>query len=330
VSDNVAVVTGASGGVGRAIARAFGSEGFDVALIARESERLHEACRDLEREGVRALPIAADVAAFASLEAAAERVEAELGEIGVWVNDAMTSVLAPFTEITPDEFHRVTDVVYHGYVHGTRVALDQMRRRDRGTIIQVGSALAYRGIPLQSAYCGAKHAINGFSESVRTELLHDSSSVRVCVAQMPAMNTPQFEWVRTRLRRHPQPVPPIYEPEVAAQAVMHLVRHPRREMWVGASTIATIVANRLVPAALDRYLGRTGYDSQQTAEPVDPGRADNLETPVEKRFDEHGCFGDRASARSAALWCSMHRGLLSVVGVAAASAAAFAWARHHQ
>ena len=259
------VVTGASAGIGRATARLFGERGARVALIARGQAGLDGAVRDVQEAGGQALAISADVADYEQVTAAARKAEERFGPIDVWVNVAFTSVFAPFSEITAEEFRRVTEVSYLGFVHGTMAALALMRPRGRGTIVQVGSALGERSIPLQSAYCGAKHAINGFTSSLRCELLHENSGVRVTVVQMPAVNTPQFSWVRSRLPNHPQPVPPIYEPEVAARGVVFAADHPgRKEYWVGASTVATLLANRVVPAVLDRYLGRTGYGSQQT------------------------------------------------------------------
>jgi NAD(P)-dependent dehydrogenase (short-subunit alcohol dehydrogenase family) len=266
------VITGASGGIGRATARIFGERGARVGLIARGRAGLEGAAREVEAAGGTALPIETDVADHAQVEAAAGQVEEKLGPIDVWVNCAFASVFAPFREISPDEFRRVTEVSYLGFVYGTMAALARMQSRDAGTIVQVGSALGERSIPLQSAYCGAKHAINGFTPSLRTELLHEGSHVAVTVVQMPAVNTPQFSWVRSRLPRHPRPVPPIYQPEVAARAVVTAADHPRRkEYWVGASTAATITANRVVPALLDRYLARTGYGSQQSADPRSAG-----------------------------------------------------------
>ena len=265
------VITGASAGIGRATARLFGRRGANVALVARGEAGLAGAARDVEAAGGKALPIPTDVADFDAVQQAADRAESELGPIDVWVNVAFTSVFAPFTEIKPEEFKRVTEVSYLGFVYGTKAALAAMLPRDRGTIVQVGSALGYRAIPLQSAYCGAKHAINGFTESVRTELLHDHSNVRITIAQMPAVNTPQFSWVRSRLPRHPQPVPPIYEPEVAAQGVVFAADHPEhKEYWVGASTAGTIFAQKFAAPLLDRYLARTGYDSQQTGDLARP------------------------------------------------------------
>jgi NAD(P)-dependent dehydrogenase (short-subunit alcohol dehydrogenase family) len=305
------VITGASAGIGRATARLFGERGARVGLIARGQAGLDGAARDVEQAGGTTLAISADVSDYDQVTAAARKVEQELGPVDVWVNVAFTSVFAPFEEITAAEFRRVTEVSYLGFVHGTMAALALMRPRGRGTIVQVGSALGERSIPLQSAYCGAKHAINGFTSSLRCELRHENSGVHVTVVQMPAVNTPQFSWVRSRLPRHPQPVPPIYQPEVAARGVLYAADHPRRkEYWVGASTAATIVANRLAPAVLDRYLARTGYDSQQTSQPVEPGRPDNLLQPVDRSSGQdhgpHGIFDDRSHDRSPQLWLTEH------------------------
>jgi NAD(P)-dependent dehydrogenase (short-subunit alcohol dehydrogenase family) len=326
------VVTGASAGIGRATARLFGQRGARVALIARGQAGLDGAARDVEEAGGTALTISADVADYDQVAAAARQVEEQLGPIDVWVNVAFTSVFSPFREIAAEEFRRVTEVSYLGFVHGTMAALALMRPRGRGTIVQVGSALGERSIPLQSAYCGAKHAINGFTSSVRCELLHEDSGVHVTVVQMPAVNTPQFSWVRSRLPNHPQPVPPIYQPEVAARGVLYAADHPRRrQYWVGASTAATLLANRVVPAALDRYLARTGYAAQQTAQPAEPGRPDNLMQPVDggsgHDFGPHGAFDDRSHDRSPQLWMSQHAGVSAgaVAGVAVIGAFLAAW-----
>ena len=288
------VITGASAGIGRATARLFGARGARVGLIARGEEGLDGAAEDVTAAGGTALAVPADVADFGLLDAAATQIEDTLGPIDVWVNVAFTSVFAPFAEITPEEFRRVTEVDYLGFVYGTMVALARMRPRDRGAIVQVGSALGERSIPLQSAYCGAKHAINGFTSSLRCELLHDKSGVHVTVVQMPAVNTPQFSWVRSRLPRHPQPVPPIYQPEVAARGVLLAADHPqRRQYLVGASTVATVLANRVVPALLDRYLARTGYNSQQTSQAEPAGQPDNLWQPADGlRGEDHGAHGE--------------------------------------
>jgi len=293
------VITGASAGIGRATARLFAAQGANVGLIARGEEGLRGAAEDVTAAGGAAHAVSADVADFGQVDAAAEQIEEALGPIDVWVNVAFTSVFAPFAEITPEEYRRVTEVSYLGFVHGTMAALARMRPRNRGVIVQVGSALGERSIPLQSAYCGAKHAINGFTSSLRCELLHEGSGIRVTVVQMPAVNTPQFSWVRSKLPRHPQPVPPIYQPEVAARGVLRAARHPgRREYWVGATTKATVLANRVVPALLDRYLARTGYDSQQTSEREPLKRPDNLWQPQDELsgtdHGAHGEFDDKA------------------------------------
>jgi len=303
----VVVVTGASAGVGRATARAFASRGARVGLIARGEDGLEAARREVESLGGRALVLPADVADPSQVELAATAVEEELGPIDVWVNNAMVSVFSPVKEMTPEEFRRVTEVTYLGYVYGTLAALRRMLPRDHGSIVQVGSALAYRGIPLQAAYCGAKHAVEGFSDSLRAELLHDHSHVRLTMVQLPALNTPQFTWVRTRLPRHPQPVPPIYQPELAAKAIVWAADHHRREVYVGAPTTVAILANKLVPGLLDRYLARTNYEAQQTDRPVDRNRPDNLLQPLPGDHGAHGPFDDRASATSPQWWLTTHR-----------------------
>jgi NAD(P)-dependent dehydrogenase (short-subunit alcohol dehydrogenase family) len=326
----ISVVTGASGGIGRAVVRALAARGDTVALLARGADGLAGAADDVRRHGGTPLPIEVDVADFAAVNEAAERVEKELGPIDLWVNDAFSSVFAPFLEMEMDEFTRTTQVSYLGYVYGTKAALTRMVPRDRGTVVQVGSALAYRGIPLQSAYCGAKHAIQGFHESVRTELLHAKSNVHVTMVQMPAVNTPQFGWVLSRLPRKAQPVPPIYQPEVAAEAVLYAADHPRRrEYWVGGSTAATLLANAVAPGLLDRYLARTGFSSQQTAEPRPADEPGNLWHPVDDAHgpDEgaHGDFDAQAKSRSAQLWASQHHGTVALAGGALA-AAGLGWA----
>jgi NAD(P)-dependent dehydrogenase (short-subunit alcohol dehydrogenase family) len=317
--ERVVVVTGSSGGIGRASAIAFGRQGDTVALLARGDAGLAAAVKDVEAAGGRALAIPVDVADAEALDAAAERVETELGPISVWVNVAFTSVFAPFHEIKADEYKRVTEVTYLGYVYGTMAALKRMRQRDRGTIVQIGSALAYRGIPLQSAYCGAKHAIQGFNESLRCELLHEGSHIRTTMVQMPAVNTPQFSWVLSRLPRHAQPVPPIYQPEVAAQAVTYAADHPRRrEYWVGGSTAITIMGNAVVPGVGDWYLSKTGYSSQQTDEPHDPDQPVNLWEPAdaEKDFGAHGVFDAKSTDSSVQMWASQHHGLVAALAAA--------------
>src|SRR5215471_5191445 len=326
------VVTGASAGIGRATARLFGERGASVGLIARGQEGLQGAVREVEEAGGKALAVSADVAGYEQVTAAARQIEETLGPIDVWVNVAFTSVFSPFAEITAEEFRRVTEVSYLGFVYGTMVALERMRPRGQGTIVQVGSALGSRSIPLQSAYCGAKHAINGFSSSLRCELLHEKSGVHVTVVQMPAVNTPQFSWVRSRLPNHPQPVPPIYQPEVAARGVVYAADHPRRKQyWVGATTAATILANRVAPALLDRYLARTGYGSQQTAEPADPDRPDNLLQPVDRAnshdYGAHGAFDGRSHDHSTQAWLSQHSRVSTGLIAGAAVAGTFLAAR---
>src|SRR5579859_911513 len=331
VMTHTVVITGASGGIGRATARLYGQRGANVALIARGEAGLAGAAADVERAGGKALALPADVADYGQVNDAASRVEEHFGPIGTWINVAFASVFAPFAEITAEEFRRVTEVSYLGFVYGTMAALSRMRPRDRGTIVQVGSALGARSIPLQSAYCGAKHAINGFTSSLRCELLHERSGVHVTVVQMPAVNTPQFSWVRSRLPNQPQPVPPIYQPEVAARGVLFAADHPqRKEHWVGASTVATLLANRVVPAVLDRYLARTGYRSQQTGQKVAADRPDNLLHPVDGSdghdHGPHGIFDDKARDRSPQLWIAQHAALVPS-GLLAGATAAFVLAR---
>lgn len=307
----VVVVTGASAGVGRATVRAFAAPGCSIGLVARGRDGLEAAAREVEERGGRALVLPCDVADFAGLQAACARAEEELGPIDVWVNNAMTSVFSPVTETTSDEYKRVTDVTYLGVVHGTLVALKKMRARDRGVIVQVGSALAHRSIPLQSAYCAAKHAVLGFTESLWSELLHDGSHVRVTMVQLPALNTPQFGWVKSRLPNKPQPVPPIFQPEVAAKAIVHAALHPRRELYVGFPTVKAIEGEKMAPSILDRVLATRGYVAQQTDEPDDPGRPNDLWRPVPGDRGAHGDFDDRSKSFSVQLWLNMHRGLLA-------------------
>lgn len=316
------VVTGASGGIGRATARMFGARGDSVALLARGETGLEAAARDVRAAGGRALVVPVDVADHRAVEAAADRVESELGPIEVWVNVAFTSVFAKFVDIEPDEFKRVTEVSYLGFANGTRAALRRMQPRDRGTIVQVGSALGYRGIPLQSAYCGSKHAIRGMFGSLRTELMHEGSHVRMTMVQMPAVNTPQFSWVLSRLPKQAQPVPPIYQPEVAARAVVHAADHPgRREYWVGASTVGTIIGEKLASGLLDRYLARTGFSSQQTDDDKPSDQPANLWEPADgvdgRDFGAHGIFDSRAHAHSPQWWATAHKRELVVGGLAA-------------
>jgi short-subunit dehydrogenase len=317
----VVVITGASAGVGRATVRAFARAGAWIGLIARGREGLEAAAKEVEAEGGRAVVLPADVADARAVEEAAGEVEAVLGPIDVWVNNAMTSVFAPFTQISAEEYRRVTEVTYLGVVHGTMAALKRMLPRDRGAVVQVGSALAYRAIPLQSAYCGAKHAIEGFTEALRCELLHDRRGVRLSMVHLPALNTPQFDWVLSRLPRKPQPVPPIYQPEVAAEAIVWAARHRRPEVWVGAAA-ATVVADRIAPRLLDHYLARTGYRSQQRDEAADPDRPSNLWEPLPGDHGAHGDFDARAHPRSLQWWATTHRGLLAAAAGGALIAAA--------
>lgn len=317
------MVTGASGGVGRAVAREFAKRGDKVALLARGESGLDSAAADVRALGGQAMVLPLDVADHEAVEQAAQRVEDEFGPIDVWVNDAFTGVFAPVAKIKPEEFRRVTEVSYLGYVYGTQAALRRMLPRDTGVIIQVGSALAYRGIPLQSAYCAAKHAIQGFHESLRCELLHDKSNVRVTMVQLPAMNTPQFGWVLSRLPRRAQPVPPIYQPEVAARAIARAADRPRRrERWVGSSTVATLLGDKAIPGLLDHYLARTGYRAQQLGEKRDPDQPANLWHPADARSGSdqgaHGDFDDVARAHSSQQWVSRHR--VAIAGTALAAA----------
>ncbi len=309
----IVVVTGASAGLGRAIVRRFAREGAHIGLLARGRDGLEGAKRDVEELGGKALVLPTDVADADAVERAAETVEREFGPIDIWINNAMVSVFSPVREMRPEEYKRVTEVTYLGYVYGTLAALRRMLPRDRGVIVQVGSALAYRGIPLQSAYCASKHAVQGFMDSLRSELLHDRSNVRVTMVQMPAMNTPQFEWVKSRLPNKPLPVPPIFEPEVGADAVHFVAHNERREMYVGWPTVKAIVGDKLAPGYADQYLARSGYEAQQTDEPDDPNRPDNLWEPVAGDHGAHGPFDELSSDHSAQLWATENRGWLALV-----------------
>ncbi len=317
--DRVVVVTGASAGVGRAVARAFGQQGAKVGLIARTKEALDDAAREIERAGGEALVLPLDVADAEAVEKAADAVVARWGRIDVWVNDAMVSVFSPVKEMKAEEYRRVTEVDYLGYVHGTKAALKHMLPRDEGHVIQIGSALVYRSIPLQSAYCASKAAIRGFTDSLRCELYHDKSHVKLTMVQLPAVNTPQFDVVRSRLPNHPQPVPPIFEPEVIARAVLYVADHPTRELWVGWSAVKAILGQKVIPGLLDRYLGRMGYSAQQTDQPVAPGRKDDVDRPLPGDRGAHGDFDDRSRGWSGELWFRMNRRWIA--GAAAAAAA---------
>ncbi len=306
----VVVLTGASAGVGRAVARELGRDGARLCLVARGRERLEAARREVEALGGEVITVAGDVADPATAEAAAQAAERAFGPIDVWINNAMVSVFSPVTQTTPEEFRRVMEVTYLGVVYGTLAALPRMLARNRGVIVQVGSALAYRGIPLQAAYCAAKHAVQGFMDSLRCELLHDGTAVEVTMVQLPALNTPQFDWVRSRLPRRAQPVPPIYQPEVAARAIVWASRHPRRELLVGWPTLKAVYGDRLAPAYAERVLAEQGFEAQQTDEPA-LGGPDNLWEPPAGDPGAHGRFDDRAAAASPLLGLSMHRGLLA-------------------
>lgn len=316
------VITGASAGVGRATARAAAAAGASVALLARGVEALDATRAEIERQGGQALVIPTDVADHEAVEAAAAIAERRLGPLDVWINNAMVSVFAPFREISPEDYRRVTEVTYLGYVYGTQAALKRMLPRNSGKVIQVGSALAYRGIPLQSAYCGAKHAIQGFNESLRTELMHDGSNVKVTMIQLPAMNTPQFHWVKTSMEMHPQPVPPIWQPEVAAEAILWATQHDRREINVAWTTSATVLANKVIPGLLDRYLARTGIDGQKADFPIEPNREDNLWAPVANEFGARGEFGARSRSFSPQWWLNKNRRWLALGAAALGGTAA--------
>ncbi len=311
-------ITGASAGVGRATALRFAADGAQVGLIARDKARLDQAAAEVVERGGRALACPADVADPAALHKAADNIEAAFGPIDVWVNCAMATVFAPFLEISPEEYKRVTEVTYLGFVYATMVALRRMKERDHGVIVQVGSALAYRSIPLQSAYCGAKHAIVGFTNSIRSELLHDGSRVKLAVVHLPAVNTPQFDWARNKMPRRAQPLPPIYQPEVAAEAVHYLAHHPQRELWLGWSAVKAIVGQKLAPGILDHIMARRAYEGQQTGEPA-PARNDNLFDPVPGDYGSHGRFDDSATADSTELWVVENTRWLAAAAVAIAA-----------
>lgn len=318
----IVVITGSSAGLGRAVAREFGRHGAGVGLLARGVDGLNAAKAEIESLGGSAIVLPTDVANHEAVEDAAAKVEREFGPIDIWVNNAMASVFSPVKEMKPEEYKRVTDVTYLGVVYGTLTALKRMLPRDRGAIVQVGSALAYRSIPLQSAYCAAKHAIAGFTDSLRCELIHDQSRIHLTMVQMPALNTPQFGWVKSRLKHKAQPVPPIFQPEVGARAIYWASHHHRRELYVGWPTVEAIVGNKIAPGLLDHYLGRTGYDSQQAPEAEDPNRPDNLWQPVAGDHGAHGTFDSRAHETSYELWADLNRWWIGL-GIAAATSAGF-------
>ena len=318
------VVTGASAGVGRAVALEFARQGADVALLARGRERLDSAAYEIRRLGRRALPICVDVADAKAVDEAAEQVERELGPIDVWVNDAMVTIFAPVHDIAPEEFRRVTEVTYLGQVHGTLAALKRMRPRDRGTIVQVGSALSYRAIPLQSAYCAAKFAVRGFTDSLRCELIHDGSGIRLTMVQLPAVNTPQFDWARSRMSRKAQPLPPIYQPEAIAREIVRAAHEAPRELWIGMPTLKAIAGSVVAPHLGDELVAKEGYSGQLTDEPRNPDAPDNLFAPPPGDAAAHGRFDAQATAdvtgfdphwlRAAALLGIAALGLATLVG----------------
>ena len=318
--EETVVITGASAGLGRATAREFGRRGARVGLLARGTDGLDAAKREIEELGGSAVAIATDVSDATAVERAAAAIEEQLGPIDIWVNNAMTSVFSPVKEMKPEEYKRVTDVTYLGVVYGTMAALKRMLPRNRGMIVQVGSALVYRSIPLQSAYCAAKHAVAGFTDSLRCELIHDKSDVRITMVQMPALNTPQFRWVKSRLKYKAQPVPPIFQPEIGAKAIYYAAHHCRREIYVGWPTVEAIIGNKIAPRILDHYLGRTGYASQQMSEPDDPNRPDNLWEPVPGDHGAHGVFNNRAQPRSYEVLADLNRlwpGMAAALGTCA-------------
>ncbi|WP_245631493.1 SDR family oxidoreductase [Curtobacterium ammoniigenes] len=325
-SRGVAVVTGGTAGLGRAIVRELAERGWDVAVLARGEDGLRGTVQDVERIGRRGLGVPTDVADNEAVEAAADRVEQELGPIVLWVNNAMVGAFSEFLNTDPDDFRRAVDVTFFGQVNGTRAALKRMKPRNHGHVIQVGSALGYRGIPLQSAYCASKHAIEGFSDSVLTELLHDKSAVKLSRVEMPALNTIQFNWVKSKLPHHPQPVPPIYQPEVGARVVATVAEHPRRRTWVGSSTVMTIVGTRLQGRVADWYLARSGYSGQQAPDKHQAMLPNNLYKPVPGDQGAHGIFDNRAKAHSVQTWIVSHRRLAAALAASGAALAAFATA----
>ncbi len=312
--DKVIVITGATGGVGRVTAWEFAKQGAKVVLLARSREQLDATKREVEQFGGKALAMVTDVADAQQVEDAADKTEREFGPIDVWINNVMNSVFAPFKKINPDEFRRVTEVTYLGQVYGAMSALKRMQPRNAGSIVFVGSALAYRGIPLQSAYCGAKHAIEGFYDSLRTELMHDGSAIKTCMVHLPALNTTQFGWVLSKLPNKPRPMGKVFQPEVAAKAIVFAAAHNRRSVWVGFPTYQAIVGNAIAPWFADRVLAQTGIKGQQTAQRAEPDRENNLWQPVREDRGAYGEFGDIATDKSFTLWASMNRNMLLTVG----------------
>lgn len=312
---NIVVITGASGGVGRATAREFARRGYKIALLARGKEGLEGASKDVEALGGVALPIEVDLADAKQVDAAATRIEQELGPISIWVNNAMNSVFSPVKEMKPEEYKRVTEVTYLGQVYGTLAAYERMRKRNSGSIIMVGSALAYRGIPLQSAYCASKHAIQGFFDSLRCELIHDQSNINLSIVHLPAMNTTQFGWVKSRLPNKGKPMGKIYQPEVAARAIYYAAHHNRRSIFVGSATVQTIIGNKFIPGLLDHYLAKIGYSGQQTDEAEEPGRPHNLWEPIPEDRGSHGNFDNKAVDHSIELQATTNRGTTALVAL---------------
>jgi len=321
----VIVVTGASAGIGRATVRALARPGASIALLARGRDGLEAARHEVEQAGGTALVLPTDVSDPQQVEAAAAATEEQLGPIDIWINNAMVSIFAPFRKVAPEEFRRVTEVTYLGYVYGTLAALRRMLPRDRGVIVQVGSALAYRGIPLQSAYCGAKHAIVGFTESLRAELIHDGSRVSVRMVHLPGVNTPQFEWIRSKMRRRSKPVGKIYQPEVAARAIVWAARHRRRELFVGAPTVQSVLADKVAPGLMDRYMAKVVYEGHFADVPEDPDRPDNLFGPVDGDHGAHGPYDRLATCHSPQLWLTTNRKKLAFAGAGLASLVFGAW-----
>ncbi|MBV6622561.1 MAG: SDR family oxidoreductase [Rivularia sp. (in: Bacteria)] len=319
----VVVITGASAGIGRATVQAFAKRGAHIGLVARSLDGLEGACREVEKLGGKALVLPTDVADPEQVEKAAAAVEEAFGSIDIWVNNAMASILSPFMEMNLDDFRRATEVTYLGYVYGTMSALKRMKPRDRGTIVQVGSALAYRSIPLQSAYCGAKSAIRGFTDSLRCELIHDNSNVHITMVQMPAVNTPQFDWIKSNMSHKPQPVPPIFQPEVAADAIVWAATHKRRELYVGGSSVEAILGTKVAPGILDHYLANSAYSGQQTNEPADKDRGNNLWEPLPGDRGAHGRFDDRAQDSSMQLWATKNQDWLTLAAGAGLACVAF-------